>query len=57
MYNLKCIITVMSNFSEKKSNKMHIHVFHMEKSFDGGSDMLISFMVFLVFMAGPQNVI
>jgi hypothetical protein len=49
-------MAVMSNFSEK-SNKMHIHVFHMEKSFNGGSDRLISFMVFRVFMAGPQNVI
>ena len=40
-------MAVMSNFSEK-SNKMHIHVFHMEKSFNGGSDRLISFMVFRV---------
>lgn len=46
----------MSDFSEK-SNKMHIRVFHMEKSFNGGSDRLILFMVFQVFIADPQNVI
>ena len=57
---VECIISVLwqwCQISQKKSNKMHIHVFHMEKSFNGGSDKLISFMVFQVFMAGPQNVI